>query len=132
MSITGYGLTLAGASTGSITGIKSISIAGLTVASDEIATVGDTNRVVENLPLGVREGPMTVTIKYVKALYATLRTAALALASEVWTLTDVESSTHVGSGFISGVGEKTLGTDGHATFTLTITPATKWVFTAGA
>jgi hypothetical protein len=132
MSISGYGLTLAGSVSGSITGVKSVSIGGLTVATDEIATVADTNRVVENLPLRVREAPMVVTIKYVKALYATLRTNLLTLASETWTLTDVESSTHVGTGYLTGASEKTLGTDGHAQFTLTITPATSWAFTAGA
>jgi hypothetical protein len=130
MAISGYSLTLVGSTTGAITGVESVAIGGITVATDEIATVADTNRVVENLPLGVREGPMTVAIAYVKTLHATLRTNLLTIASETWTLTDGGASTHVGTGFITGVSDLTYSVDGHATYTLTLTPQTKWAFTA--
>lgn len=130
MAINGYGLTLAGSTTGSITGIESITVGGLELDFDEIATVADTNRVVENLPGKVREGPLTVTIAYAKTLYNACRNAVLAQTSQTWTLTDSGSSTHAGTGYVQSVSGKNLDTNGHATFRLTIRPATKWTFTA--
>ena len=130
MAINGYGLTLVGGSTGAITGIESVSVGGLTLKFDEIATVADTNRVVENLPLGVREGPMTVTIRYVKTIYNSLRNALLAQTSETWTLTDSGSSTEAGTGYVASVTDRQLGTGAHSTFSVTLMPATKWTFTA--
>lgn len=130
MAINGYGLTLAGSTTGSITGIEGISIGGIELEFDEIATVADTNRVVESLPGKVREGDMTVTIAYAKTLYGACRTAVLSQTLNTWTLTDSGGSTHVGAGYVKNVGGKNLDTNGHATFTLTIRPQTKWVFTA--
>jgi hypothetical protein len=130
MAISGYGATLAGSTTGAITGIERLSVGGLTLNFDEVATVGDTNRVAEHVPLGVVEGPITLTIKYVKAIYNSLRNALLAQTSETWTLTDSASSTHVGSGTVASVSDEELGTGGHSVFQCTIMPATKWVFTA--
>lgn len=131
MAITGYSLTLVGSTSGAMAGVKNVSVGGLELDFDEIATVSDTNRVVENLPTKVREQAMEVTFKYTKAIYNTLRTALLAQTSETWTLTDSESSTEAGTGYVRRVGGKVLGTDGHAEFTASIQPQTKWTFTAG-
>jgi len=130
MAISGYSGTLAGSTTGAVSGIESISVGGVTLNFDEIATVADTNRVAEHLPLGVVEGPMTVTIRYVKAIYNSLRNAVLGQTSETWTLTDAGASTHVGTGIVASVSDLQLGTANHAVFTCTIMPTTKWAFTA--
>jgi len=89
------------------------------------------SRIIENLPLGVREQPIEVDLVYVKTLYNTLRNAALAQTEDAFTLTDVEGSTHVGDGIVSKCGDVNLGSDAHAQFTVTLTPITSWVFTAG-
>lgn len=130
MAISGYSATLAGSSSGSITQIESITVGGLNLGFDLIRTFGDTNRVGEHLPLGVEESPIEVTISYVKTLYNSLRNALLAQTSETWTLTDSGASTHVGTGYVASVSGKKLGTDGHAFYTVTLMPATKWAFTA--
>lgn len=89
-------------------------------------------RVVENIPLAVRESPMEVTLTYSQTLYETLRGAAKDRTESEWTLTDVESSVHVGEGRVRSVGGMTLGAEGHATFTVSLQPTTCWAFTAGA
>ena len=75
-NISGYGLTLSGASLGSFTGIESVTIGGLEVDFSEIRQVSDTNRIPENLPLTVREQPMEIVFTYNKTIYDTLRDAA--------------------------------------------------------
>lgn len=131
MAISGYGLTLAGASIGALTGVKSISVGGLELDFDEIKTVSDTNRITEHLPLAVREQPMEVTFVYNKTIYDTLRDAVKAQTEDTFTLTDSENSTHVGLGYVGKVGSKNLDTDGHAVFSATLQPKTSWAFTAG-
>jgi hypothetical protein len=200
MSISGYGLTLEGDALGALAGVKAITVGGLTVAVDEIATIdayrtghatfttssdqvsgentvwtsamagrrirldadgtectiesvesgtaltltaaySDTgghgaytilpSRIVENLPLRVREGPVQITFKYDKTVYDTLRDAALGQTEDEFTLTDVEGSTDVGDAVVTACGEMTLGSDGHAQFTVTLTPLTAWTFTEG-
>lgn len=90
------------------------------------------SRLVESLPMGVRESPVDVTVTYSKTLYATLKAALEARTSSTWTLTDVEGSTHVGSGYVAAVSSLNLAADGHATFTLRLQPSTRWAFTAGS
>ncbi len=128
--MSGFSGTLAGGTTGSITGIESISIGGLTLSHDLIRTIGDTNRVGEHLPMGVEEGNLEVVVNWNKTIYNACRNAVLGQTSETWTLTDAGSSTHIGTGYLTSVGAVELGTGAHATFRLTITPATKWAFTA--
>jgi len=128
--MSGFSGTLAGSTSGSVTGIENITIGGLTLDRDLIRTIGDTNRVGEHVPLGVEEGDITVTINWNKTIYNALRNALLAQTSETWTLTDAGSSTHVGTGFVSKVGEVPLNATAHATFDVALTPATKWAFTA--
>jgi hypothetical protein len=130
MAISGFSGTLAGSSSGALSSIESMTVGGLTLGFDLIRTVADTNRVGEHLPLGVEDGPITVTLVYVKTLYNALRNAVLAQTSETWTLTDAGASTHVGTGFVASVSEVQYGTGGHASYQVTIMPATKWAFTA--
>jgi len=133
MAISGYSATtsLTGSTTGALVGdIQSITVGGLTLDFSEVKGVGDTNRIPTNLPMTVREAPMEVVMTYVKTLYDAARDAAKAQTSETWTLTDADSSTHIGTGYISGVSGLNYDTDGHATYTITITPATTWAFTA--
>ena len=130
MATSGYGATLAGASIGSITGIKDIRVGGLEMSVAEVATLSDTNRVPENVPTKVREMPIELTIAYVKTLYNTLRDAVKARTQDTFTLTDAGSSTHVGAGFVTGVGGLGLDTDNEMSYTATITPQTSWSFTS--
>lgn len=201
MGINGYGLTLVGDTIGAFTGVESVTVGGVELAFDEVATVeshvegtatftsgsatvsgsgsgwtadmagrrirrnndstwytiasvaGATSltltanfaastgsgaytilpsRLVESLPMGVRESPIEVTLVYVKALYDTLLTALAARTEDEWTLTDSGGSTHVGDGRIRSVGNVTFGSDGHAAFTVSIQPTTCWAFTAAA
>lgn len=130
-AISGYDLTLVGASLGSFAGAGSVVVGGLEVDVAEYACVDDTDDVPEKLPLAVREQPMEVTFKYAKALYDTLRDAAKAKTNDTFTLTDSDSSTHVGAGWVTKVGPLNLSTDGISEFTVTLTPQTTWTFTAG-
>jgi len=130
MALSGYGLTLAGATLGSLSGVKTINVGGIELDFDEIATVGDTNRITEHLPLKCRELPMEVTFKMESTVYATLRSAVKAQASDTFTLTDSMSSTDVGVGFVAFVGGKNYDTDGHSQFSARIQPKTSFVFTA--
>lgn len=131
MASSGYGLTLTGSSTGAIEGdIQDVTVGGITVDFSEIKQVGDVNRIPEMHPMTVREGTMEVTMTYIKTIYATLRSAAIARTEETWTLVDSESSTHIGLGFVSGVTGRSLNTDGHDVYTVSIQPKTSWPFTA--
>ena len=130
MAQTGYGLTLSGASLGSLTGIESVTVGGVEVDFDVIKTVSDTNRIPENLPMAVREQPMELVFAWNKTIYNTLRNAAIARTEDTFTLTDVGSSTDVGAGFVAHVGGKTLNTEGHTVFNCRLQPKTSWTFTA--
>ena len=133
MPISGYSATaaLTGSTTGAlIANLQSVTVGGVTLDFSEVKEVDDTNRIPTNLPMTVREAPMEVVMTYVKTLYDAARDAVKAQTSETWTLTDAGSSTHIGAGYISGVSGLNFDTDGHATYTITITPATTWAFTA--
>jgi len=133
MPISGYSATaaLTGSTTGAlIANFQSVTVGGVTLDFSEVKEVDDTNRIPTNLPMTVREAPMEVVMTYVKTLYDAARDAVKAQTSETWTLTDAGSSTHIGAGYISGVSGLNFDTDGHATYTITITPATTWAFTA--
>lgn len=132
MSHTGYGLTLAGVSLGSLTGIKKITGGGLELQMDEIKTVSDLNRVGMSIPVGAKGKPLQITFDWNKTVYSTLHAATLARTKDTFTLTDDESSTDVGAGYVNDPGERSLGTDGHEEFTATLTPETYWAFTPGA
>lgn len=130
MGISGYGLTLSGASLGSLTGIESVTVGGLELDFSEIRQVSDTNRIPENLPLTVREQPMEIVFTYNKTIYDTLRDAAKARTEDTFTFTDSGSSIHAGAGFVAGVTGTGYSTDSHATFTCRLQPKTSWTFTA--
>lgn len=90
------------------------------------------SRVVENLPLSVREGPIEIDFAYTAAVYDTLSDAVLAQTEDTFTLSDSEGSTHIGLGHVATCGGKTLGSDGHSKFTVTLMPTTCWEFTPAA
>jgi hypothetical protein len=87
------------------------------------------NRIVENLPLAVREQALEITFVYDKAVYDTLRDAVLAQTEDEFTLMDEEGSTDIGDAVVSHCGDMVLGSDGHAQFTAALTPSTAWEFT---
>jgi len=129
-TISGYSATLAGSELGSLTGVQSITVGGVEIRFDEVATVGDTNRIPENLPLGVVGQPATVRFVYDKTIYATLEGAVVARTQDTFTITDSGSSTDLGVGYVKSVTDKVLGTDGATTFTCTLQPKTYFAFTA--
>jgi hypothetical protein len=131
MPISGYDLTLVGATLGDLVGIKSINVGGVEVDFDEVKTVEDVNRIVSNIPMAVRHKPMEAVFVYSKALKATLVAAAEAQTKDTLTLTDVESSTHVGAGYVKTADGPNLDTDGHAILNASFQPETRWAFTAG-
>lgn len=201
MGINGYGLTLAGGTLGSFSGVEAVTVGGVELAFDEFSTIesyavgtatftngsasvtgSDTawtsdmagrqirrnnyatwytiasvggatsitltavfagtngsgaytilpTRLVESLPMGVRESPIEVTLVYAKTLYDAMLGALAARTEDEWTLTDSGGSTHVGDGRVAKVGNIQFGADGHATFTVTLTPTTVWSFTPAA
>jgi hypothetical protein len=87
------------------------------------------SRLAEHVPLGVLEQPIEVDFCYDETLYDALRDAALAQTEDEFTLTDSESSVHVGDGRVSRCGDLVLGPDSHMHFTVTLTPTTQWEFT---
>lgn len=130
MATTFTGATLIGSVSGTIGGVQSCSLGGLEINVINFAENDDTNGVTNNIPGTVTEGPMTCTVTYVKTLQTTLRAKALLRTTETWTLTDAGSSTWAGTGFISSVGGIDSDPDSEDTFSLVLTPSTKWTFTA--
>jgi len=129
MPQSGYATTLAGTTLGSLTGIKDIRVGGVQVSIAEVATLGDTNRIPENLPTKVRDGAIELTFVYNKTVYDDLRSAAIARTEDTFTLTDAETSAHAGLGFVTRCGDLGFDTDNDQVFTVTLTPKTSWAFT---
>jgi hypothetical protein len=129
MTQSGYGLTLSGSTSGSLTGIKSVAFGKLKISFDQVKTVADVNRVLENVPLGVEEEPMVVTFKDNPVVEAALRDAVKGQTLETWTFTDSEGSTRIGAGYTEDVGGHTFGTDGTPEFSATIRPQRSWALT---
>ena len=132
IAITLFGGTLAGSTTGSITHIQSVTIAGLTIDRLEYSEAGDTNAVTYSIPGKVSDGPMSVTLTYDKTLQATLRAKALSRATDTFTYTDSEGSTVAGTGFFTACSSRNSGTDGPDTFDIEISPTTTFAFTAAS
>jgi hypothetical protein len=131
MSISGYGLTLVGASLGAFAGAQSVNVGGIEVNFDEIITVDQTDRITESLALAVREGPMEVVFNWNKTLHQTLRNACKAITEDTFTLTDSENSIHAGLGWVAKVGGRNLDPQGHSIFNVTLKPKKAWDFTPG-
>jgi hypothetical protein len=130
MALSGYGLTVVPTVLLTITAdVQSVTIGGLTLDFSEVKQVGDTNRIPTNLPMTVREAPMEIVLTYVKANYDKLRDAVIGQTSDTWTVTDSVGNIHAGIGYVSSVTGVNYDTDGHATYTATVTPQTSWVYT---
>lgn len=129
-TLTGATLSGPGAIGGTVVGIKSCTIGGLDVNTINYATAGDTNAVTNNIPGTVTEGPMTLTVVYVKAIMNVLRANAVLRTAGAWTYTDAGASTVAGTAFISSVSLLDSDPDSEDTFQLVLTPSTKWTYTA--
>lgn len=129
MAKTGSGTTLSGSTLGSVTGVQSISIGGLTLGIAELIELGQTNRIPEGVPTIPRESPLELTVTYAKTIYDTCRDQLIARTEDTFTLTDSESSTHVGAGFVTGVSGPSQEAESVDTFTITLTPKFSWTFT---
>ena len=132
MAITGFGGTLSGATSGSISGIQQADFGELSTTDGNWSEFGDTNRVSNHIPCAVTEGPAQFTVTYNKTVYDTIRDAQLAQTTEAWTYTDSEASTHVATGYISSTGGRQQNTDGPDTFTFGIQPSTCFTHTPSA
>ena len=128
MAQTLTGTTLSGSTSGSVTGIQSCTIGGMDINVINWASAGDTNAVTNNLPGTNTEGPMTLTIVYVKAIADTLRTTALSRATETWTYTLPGTSSVYGTGYVSSVSTIDSDPDSEDTFQLVITPSSVWTY----
>jgi hypothetical protein len=134
---TGYALTFAGVALGSISSslIMNLVVGGGSTRMERIRTVGDPTKAGTAYPLDNQSRPMVVTIAGkpgAKTVYNTVDAARRAHTKDTFTGTDVEGTTYVGAGYISDVGDLSLGTDAHASFTITIEPETEWAITPGA
>jgi hypothetical protein len=132
MGITLYGGTLVGAVTGALTPLVEVTLGGLKLGMIAAAAAGDVDRIATNFPLGVVEGPITATLLEDKTVLAACRAKLLARTKENWTFTDEDTSTFVGSGYISGVSNVRHSLTGESQYDVEITPETKWTFTAGS
>ena len=133
MATTLTGAILAGDGVGTITGVQSCTVGGLEVNDINYAANDDTNGVTNHIPGTVTEGPMTFTIVYTSTLQNTLRNAADDRdIAEAWTYTDGAGAAAdwewTGLGFISSVSGVDSDPDSEDTFTLTITPVSKWTY----
>ena len=130
MSMTGYAATLAGSTSGSITGLQEITPPSDTCDDVEVVTLGDTNALSAHIPAGTTGGPISVTLVSAKALYATLYALAKAKTLQTWTLTKTGYGAWAGSGFVSELGEFDIATNKEQTYRMVLTPATLFAFTA--
>jgi len=133
MATTLTGATLTGSTVGTITGIQSCTVGGLEINDINFAANDDSNGVTNHIPGTVTEGPITVTIVYTSALQTTLRQFAdNRTTAEVWTYADGAGAAAdfdwVGTGFISSVSGVDSDPDSEDTFTMTITPTSKFVY----
>lgn len=132
MASTLTGASLIGTVSGTIAPIESCTIGGLEINVINFAANNDTNGVTNCIPGTVTEGPMTATVVYTSAVQAALRAKALLRTTETWTFADSAGTPYdwVGTGFISSVSGVDSDPDSEDTFTLTITPSTKWTYAA--
>ena len=131
MAISGYGMTVSASVTGAITAdVESLTVGGLTLDFSEVKQLDDTNRIPTNLPMTLRDSPLELVMTYDETLYNTLRALLVAQTSRTWTITGSDSSTHVSAAWVSSMTGLNYDSDGHATYSMTITPATTWAFTA--
>lgn len=115
----GYGMVLAGASTGTIVDITSITHPSIEVTVIDVTTMDSTNGWREKIS-GLKDaGEIAVDVWYTTAQMTTLLTA-FASAEEVWTITFPDTGETLATGFISGIGGTSPMDDG-ITQTLTIT-----------
>jgi len=133
MATTLTGGTLIGDGIGTITGIQSCTVGGLEVNDINFAANDDTNGVTNHIPGTATEGPITVTIVYTSTLQNTLRNAADDRdIAETFTYIDGAGAAAdwkwSGLGFISAVSGVDSDPDSEDTFTMTITPVTKFTF----
>ena len=124
---------LSGSTLGAITGIQSVTVGGLEINDINFAANNDTNGVTNHIPGTVTEGPITVTIVYTSTLQTLLRQFAdNRTVAEVWTYTDGAGAASdwewTGTGFITNVSGVDSDPDSEDTFTMTITPTSKFTY----
>lgn len=131
MASTLTGATLVGGTVGAVTGIQSCTVGGLEINDINFAANNDTNGVTNHIPGTVTEGPMTLTIVYTSALQAAFRARPIAATpTELWTFQDGAGTPYdwSGTGFVSSVSGVDSDPDSEDTFTVTLTPSTKWTY----
>ena len=132
MASTFTGASLIGSASGTIAPVKSCTIGGLEIVDINYATNSDSGGVTNHIPGTVTEGPMTATVVYTSTVQAACRTQALTRTTETWTFADSAGTPFdwTGTGFLSAVSGVDSDPDSEDTFTITITPSTKWTYAA--
>ena len=115
-----------------IVGVESVTVGGLEINDINYATNSDSGGVTNHIPGTVTEGPITATVVYTSAMESALRTKALARSTGTVTCTDGAGTAYhwEGTGFISAISGVDSDPDSEDTFTITITPSTKWTYGA--
>ena len=128
--ITGYAATLTGGTSGAISRITDIKIGGQALGVISAPTLGDTGSCSTKIPGGVTGKPMRCTVVMAKAIYNTLRLAAIGKTVQTWTVAEAGAGSWAAAlSFISHVGRMRASTKDAMVFDLEITPGTKWVRT---
>ena len=129
MAYIGYGATLSGATTGSISNITGITWSGADSETIVIKTLADTNRWVEKIAGSRDAGDLTINCIYDKTQYASL-IGAVGDDEEQWTLTLPDSSTIVCDGIVKNVSGLENNTEGAIVYSFTIVLSGQPAFTA--
>ena len=132
MANTLTGGILAGTVFGTITDVKSCTVAGIEINDINFAANDDVGAVTSHIPGTITEGPITATIVYSSTIHATLRAKALLRTTDTWTYTDGAGTAFKwsGVGFISSVSGVDSDPDSEDTYTVTFVPSGKWTYGA--
>jgi len=124
------GILVIGATT--VTGVQSCTVGGLEINDINYAANNDSGGVTNHIPGTVTEGPMTATAVYVSAMQSAIRTIAEARTAVAVSFTDGAGTAYKwsGNGFVSSVSGVDSDPDSEDTYTITITPSTKWTYGA--
>lgn len=129
--ISGFGTTLSGSVTSSVSQITSISIPGVSVDDLDVTTMASANAFREFIA-GLKDaGELSVELLYEKSAYDA-QLAAVGGAAETWTVTFPDESIFTCSGYIKAAGQVEAPMDGPMTSSLTIKLSGEPSFTEGS
>lgn len=131
MATHGHSTTLAGSTAGTIGEITKIDVSGRTRDAIDTSNCDSTSSTRTFIPGMCDNGELSVEVKYDGSntgVASALDTAFESKTAETWTITWPDTSTFVGSGFITNLGTATPF-DSDITQSLTIKCSGAWVYT---